>query len=342
MRECKAHEWGTGQQMLASAHLVCSMGPCCAAVQYRRPYLTPEERELLDLQNGMEEEMAEQYKQVCVHVYPVLVCAVAWSSVQKQLPSLFCRNSLKEGESGFLNTETIPCRRPRPQVERVIGERRFMLQQPQPGSVDDDGQGGVLRWLCKWRGLPYCDSTYETRSDLEAAGQAHFIQEFQVRVHPGCGADVGSGMPLVLLCWLVRCWGTAAAPLPYFIHKRTTAPLLQCVYTACRTASAASASLARPSSRSAARLRRAAPAPSPRSPTTSRVRAGVGGGGEAVMCRREATGPPDACRLTDQPSAADCRPVPVPCCMPCLQVAASCATTNWTASTGWPTAGARA
>ena len=222
MRECKAHEWGTGQQMLASAHLVCSMGPCCAAVQYRRPYLTPEERELLDLQNGMEEEMAEQYKQVCVHVYPVLVCAVAWSSVQKQLPSLFCRNSLKEGESGFLNTETIPCRRPRPQVERVIGERRFMLQQPQPGSVDDDGQGGVLRWLCKWRGLPYCDSTYETRSDLEA------------------------------------------------------------------------------------------------------------------------TGPPDACRLTDQPSAADCRPVPVPCCMPCLQVAASCVTTNWTASTGWPTAGARA
>lgn len=56
------------------------------------------------------------------------------------------------------------------QVERVIAERHFTASD---GSL-------IPKFLCKWRGLPYCEGTYETREDLEACGMAHMVDEYFV------------------------------------------------------------------------------------------------------------------------------------------------------------------
>lgn len=63
------------------------------------------------------------------------------------------------------------CPPPLPQVERVIAERHF---------TNPDGSL-TPKYLCKWRGLPYCEGTYETREDLEACGMAHMVDEYFVR-----------------------------------------------------------------------------------------------------------------------------------------------------------------
>ncbi|KAL4434102.1 hypothetical protein ABPG75_000543 [Micractinium tetrahymenae] len=87
--------------------------------EQRRPWLTPEECELMDVQKQMEEEMVETYKE----------------------------------------------------VERVIAERHF---------TNPDGSL-TPKFLCKWRGLPYCEGTYETREDLAACGMAHMVDEHYER-----------------------------------------------------------------------------------------------------------------------------------------------------------------
>lgn len=38
----------------------------------------------------------------------------------------------------------------------------------------------LFRYLVKWRGLPYCEATYETEAELAATGQGHHVKEFQV------------------------------------------------------------------------------------------------------------------------------------------------------------------
>ncbi|PRW57711.1 CHROMATIN REMODELING 5 isoform A [Chlorella sorokiniana] len=81
----------------------------------RRPWLSREECELLDLQKQMEEEIVEEYKQ----------------------------------------------------AERIIGERHWT--------------DGSVKYLVKWRGLPYCEATYETEAQLAAVGQGHHVREFQER-----------------------------------------------------------------------------------------------------------------------------------------------------------------
>ncbi|PSC73016.1 CHROMATIN REMODELING 5 [Micractinium conductrix] len=87
----------------------------CDEQEQRREYMTPEERELMDVQKQMEEEMVEEYKQ----------------------------------------------------AERVIGERQF--------------SEGTLKFLVKWKGLPYCEATYETMEDMQACGQAEFVDEYRER-----------------------------------------------------------------------------------------------------------------------------------------------------------------
>lgn len=52
------------------------------------------------------------------------------------------------------------------QPERVIGERHWA--------------DGTVKYLVKWRGLPYCESTYETKEGMEAVGQGRHVDEFQV------------------------------------------------------------------------------------------------------------------------------------------------------------------
>lgn len=48
----------------------------------------------------------------------------------------------------------------------MIGERHF--------------SDGSVRYLCKWRGLPYCEATYESAAELEAVGQGCMVSQFQV------------------------------------------------------------------------------------------------------------------------------------------------------------------
>jgi hypothetical protein len=38
----------------------------------------------------------------------------------------------------------------------------------------------AVKYLCKWRGLPYCDATYETGPDLQRFGLASHMVEFEV------------------------------------------------------------------------------------------------------------------------------------------------------------------
>ncbi|KAL4856079.1 Protein CHROMATIN REMODELING 5 [Chlorella vulgaris] len=102
--------------------------------EQRRPWLSREECELLDVQKEMEEEIVEQYKQ----------------------------------------------------IERIIGTREFSDGTGECGVTGTARRGGrkdtgQVKYLCKWRGLPYCDATYETGLDLQRFGLASHMVEFEER-----------------------------------------------------------------------------------------------------------------------------------------------------------------
>ena len=52
------------------------------------------------------------------------------------------------------------------EIERVVALRK-----------DSDGK---VRYLCKWRGLPYAEATWETVDIITQAGAVHRVDDYQV------------------------------------------------------------------------------------------------------------------------------------------------------------------
>lgn len=143
------------------------------------------------------------------------------------------------------------------------------------------------RYLVKWRGLPYCEATYETAAELEAVGQGHHVKEFQVSV--SCGfwksgsAAGGGGEPGASCRHALGCFLRSRASFPaaravgkpklqerkrrvsnrakLFVPHLTFRLGVAFAFLGCRSASGAFWSRARRLMRSAACLRSRATAP---------------------------------------------------------------------------------
>ena len=219
------------------------------APQARRPYLSREECELLDLQRQMEEEMVEEYKQVGRP--PSLLVPPrggAWlGSATGRTAAPQTPRSTAPRCTAALNPA---------QAERVIGERHWA--------------DGTVKYLVKWRGLPYCEATYEAKESLEGVGLGQHVTDFQVGGRPAQRSGAGDTRRAAA-CGRRRKQGAGHGRHPGAAPARrppATPPLAACVPALRRSASAASWPPPRPWRRSARRLRPPARAPSRSSPTT--------------------------------------------------------------------------